>query len=221
MSDTLFKAADDAMRLLVFTKFKTLMSITDMETDTAFVPKEIALRRVSEERGKTSVEFINVWRAGIGKALNRQSTFVARRGVPVTYTDVGETTVLIVKAQPCLFNYDIWFWSHSPEVLNTVDSEYIFWQQEDPNVDITLTIGDVEIPLELDMGFSDIFDESTVEMAYSKGVYYVHHVKVTLAMWAFDSTTSKAIQTIYFKCYDSDDLTDTDVLLFERTITGS
>lgn len=223
MSDTLYKAADDAMRALVYTKFKDLLGISDMTKDTALFPKDVAMRKIAEERGKTSVEFISVYRRGVGQSLDRQKTHAARRGIPITYTDDDQENVLVVKAQPCLFKYDVYFWSHSPDVLNAIDAEYIFWQQDDPNMDLTLTIGETEMPLELDLHFGDIDDESTVEMKYEKGVYYVHHASITMEMWTFDSTTDKAIQTIYLKCYESDPTTDkdTDVLLFERTITES
>lgn len=201
-------AIDIGLRALLYTKFYDLLDLDNINTGVVFYPREIAPRKVAEKRGEATSEFINVWRVKTGSLdWRRQTTAIARRGVSVGYTDVSETDGNQIKAIATSLEYNIWFWSKKVENLNLVAERFLFWQHSDPNLNLSYLD---EYPLELDLHFTDLLDESDISNQYLTGPHYIMRGTITLDGWVFTVPTSvKAIHSIHLTVYDKDDLTET------------
>ncbi len=67
-------------------------------------------------------------------------------------------------------------------------------------------------PVELDMHFGPLVDESTVAEKYDKGSIYVMRTPVTIDGMALLVDTVKTVKTITLTIYDKDELTtDADI----------
>lgn len=214
MSDTFIKVVDAALRTRLYYKFKDILSLTSVSNDTGIFPKEIALRQISEKRGKVEMEFINIWRQRTLFDWKRQQTVIARRGIPVVSSSAGSA---YLKAVPAKLEYKAWFWSKDKDKLNSVTQTYMLWHQDDPNLD--LYYNDT-YPLELDLHFGDIEDESPIEDMFNRGLYFVISCPITIDSWIFSPDLIGIIETIYLDV--SNDAVDEDgVLLYSSTIKGS
>jgi hypothetical protein len=204
---------DEGIRALLYSKFGTTLGLTSAAADTAFFPKPVALRKIAETRGRTSMEFISLWRENTGMAWNRMSTPVARSGLSVEYTSAGKTAITRMKAIPVNLEYSFWIWSQSLAKLQEVTDLYLFWQQADPNLNLTLNS---KYPLEIDLHFGDIIDESVVAEQYDKGQYFVYKFPLKVDGWVFSAGADYTIKTIHVAMYED---TDPPILLYEETIT--
>lgn len=219
MADSIFKIFDVAMRSLLYTKFGSVMGINTLGSTTegninkgvVQCPKEIALRELAEKRSTGFLEFINYWRRGSGGIdWNRQNTRIARTGI--TIEGDTENDASIIRAVPVAVEYEVWFWSQSYNKIGLADTEYLFWAQENPQMNITLND---KYPLEFDMHFSDIYDESPIEEKYEVGQFFIHRMVITLDGWAFRSTDLGfgTISKILVRTHDSLNLmTETEVI---------
>lgn len=209
---------DEAVRLTVFNRFKTIMGLTVMNTDTMLFPKDIAQRIVSEKRAKTNLEFINVWRTSTKRDLSRERMPLARPGLGLRYTDSNQTDVQMVKSVPADLAYSAWFWSKDKDKLNAVTEKFLFWKFDHPTISITYDT----LQLDLGMWFKDIADESPIEMMFDKGLYFVLRTDfIVQAQALVTSETLKTVKKIFVKLYDDVDPGgphERDVLLYEETI---
>ena len=218
MADTNLKLMDEAVRQYIFTRFQTIMEFTDENRDVAFWPKDVALRHIAEKRGETDVEFANVWRTSVGRAIDRQKTSIGRHGIQVAYTDGAKTDVGLVKAMPADLEYSVWFWSKDRDKLNRVTESMLFWKQQNPNLDMVYTFLTTDFPLEYDMLFGQIVDESPIEQMFDRGLYHVMRFDFTVQGWVFDTDTLKTIHKVILKVYEDIDPGgphERDILLFE------
>jgi hypothetical protein len=219
----------------LYTKFGTLLGLSTIKQDVLFYPKEIAQRERAERVGDNVLEFISYWRVQVATDWERARTPLARRGISMPYEDEsGDTQTIVVRTVPVKMSYMVWFWTKKKDVLNQIIETYLLWQQTDPN--LSLLYQDT-YPLELDLHFGDIIDESVVAEQYDKGMYFVHSMPIEVEGWAFISTdpTNNIINTIYLSCFDKDDIeTYTELIeqsddydatkavtlkLFDKTIT--
>jgi len=212
MADSIFKLFDVAMRSLLYTKFGSVMGINTLSSvDSENInkgvvqcPKEIALRELAEKRSTDFLEFINFWRRGSGGIdWNRQNTRVARSGLFMTGDNDNEYSN--VKAVPLRVDYEVWFWSLDYNKMGLADTEYLFWAQENPQLEMTLN--DL-YPLEFDLHFSDIYDESPIEQKYDVGKFFVHRMVINLDGWVFrtEDLSGGAISKILIRCHNSQNL---------------
>ena len=206
------KIIDEGVRALVYAKFSSVMSFTDINAHVLLFPPEIAVRQVAEKRNETSLEFANVWRSGVERDLARASTSIARRGLHLVYSNSDEnssgetelnTGIDSVYAVPVKLTYNVWFWSLSAEILNQVDELYLFWKYSDPN--LYLNYNDA-YPLELDLMFGDVEDESEISSMYNIGKYFVHRVPIIVEGWVFSSFDIKTVKKIVITVWDRDDV---------------
>ena len=218
MTTSFLKWFDDGVRSLLFEKFKDDLGIDSLEQDTGRYPKGVALRKLSEKRGKVSLEFINVWRSITSPDWARQRSPLARRGVYTGYTSLAKDAITNIKTQPVKLAYDFWVWSKDLEKINQITEKYLFWQHNNPNVD--LVINDLyEIGFQLHFG--EVVDESPIEEMYDKGLYFVHRFPLLVDGWVFDLTSLKSVLKIILRFYEDVDPGGTQersVLLFEETV---
>ena len=216
------KTLDEAMKTLVFNKFASYFSLTDIDKDIVFFPKDIQMRKIAEKRGSDSVEFIGLWRTGIQQDRSRRNSPVARRGISLNYTDAGKSEIVTAKALPVSITYDVWFWSRCLDTIMEATEAYLFWQFNNPN--LILNYLD-EYPLELDMKFGAIVDESPYSQVYDIGTYYVSRMPISLDGWIFTTFDSKTILKIILKVYiregTSPNYVDTLVNTYEIVSEGS
>jgi len=204
------QAIDLGLRATLFTKFGDILSLADVNTGVVYYPKDIALKKIAEKREassrtKSRLEFINCWRKTTAPDWSRMRSSVARRGINIVNTASGTLTGTTIKAIPAKLEYDVWYWSRDKDKLNLITERYLFWQQNDPN--IALTYNDV-YPLNFDLHFGEIVDESTEIQMHDIGTYYVIKAPVILDGWIFTTpTTSNTIQSIWLEIFDKDDLT--------------
>lgn len=234
MSSFLY-AIDLGLAALLYTKFGEILDLESINKGVIFYPKHVAQREIAEKRGNTEVEFINYWRTSMALDWERQNTPMARRGVNMPYPAVNPTDAIEVKAMPVKLGYQVWFWSKDKDKLNQIAETYLFWQHTNPNLDLQYQD---EYPLDLDLHFGEIVDESVVEEKWEKGMYFIYSMPITIDGWVFTSTDpiNNIIYTIQLTCYDKDDLVTYEELivpessdydpekvaalkLFERTIT--
>ena len=168
---------------------------------------------LSEKKGETITEFINMWRTRTAPSWERQRTPLARRGMQMSYTDDTEQTSTNVKAMPIDMEYSVWFWSKDKDVLNDIAEEYLFWQQDNPN--LSLYYNDV-YPADFDLHFGEIVDESDVPSMMNKGNHFCIKVPIKMDGWVFTSTTDNAvIQKIELVLYDNENLEDYRECIYE------
>jgi hypothetical protein len=221
---TFLKDIDEALRSVVYTKFLDNMGFSSNESDDViFYPKEIAQRIISEKRGVATLEFANIWRIGTNVDWTRQRTPLARRGLYGAYVDgeapssevSGEKIALFTaKTVPATLDYNIWFWSQDRDKLNAVTETYLFWQHVNPNLDIYYN--DV-YPLEFDLHFGEIIDESDLPSMFEIGRYFVIRVPIRVEGWVFSATSTKTIKKIIVTLYDEDDIESTTEFLQDAT----
>lgn len=203
------KAIDVGFQGLLFQKYKNILSLDSIQKSVLFYPKEIALREAAEREGKSRLEFINFWRTSLSYDWNRANTVAARSGINVPDPPLGYR---IIKSIPAQIQYDVWFWTKDKEKLNLISEEYLFWQQTDPNLDLLYL---ETYPLELDLHFGELIDESTVLEKYDKGTIFVTRGSVTVEGWIFVSSGYKSniIYKIHLLCVN-----DTGSLNYQEII---
>ena len=208
--NSFLQSIDLGLRGLLFTKFKDILGLEDVNHGVLFRPKETALRHEAEKKANTELEFINVWRTRTAPNWNLMRSPAAKRGAMMGAVNGGTTDIAIVKSVPCGLEYDIWFWTKKKENLSLIAEKYLFWLHENPNLNLSLVVKydaqAVEYPLNLDMHFGDLVDESTVAEEFEKGIMYILRVPVRIDGWVFVASSLKRINKIVFTVYDGDDL---------------
>ena len=243
MASSFLKVLDLAVETLVFNKFKDLLFVQTLGVsgysgysgslinDISFMPKEVAFRHISEKRGKVELEFMNLWRSGIAFPWERNRSVLAIRDLEIPTSDSisgysgysgasgysGYSGLIgSLRTVPAKLSYDFWVWSKDKDKLNAVSERYMFWKFRDPNLNLSLN---GEIPLEFDLHFGDITDESTETSMFEKGLYFVHKFPLLLDGWIFELAMTKIIETIYIKGYDNT-VNPLGQLLWSTTITS-
>lgn len=206
MATTFLQLQDEAIRALVFAKFGTFLGLSALTRDSALMPKAVAQRRIAEARGESSVEFVNVWRTKTEFAWGRQRTTLARTGIN-TFQMASESSVFNVKTVPADMDYTAWVWSRDYGRIQECIRDYLFWIHNHSNLMITLSLdsgsgASAEEPLELDLRFTGITDESTVETQYDKGLIFVAGLGIHLDGWEFDIEQQPIALTMIGKIWD-------------------
>ena len=216
------KTLDESMKSLVFAKFADFFELDDITKDIVFFPKDVQMRKIAEKRGSDSVEFIGLWRNGVEFDWTRNNSPVARRGLSLQYTDAGKSEMITAKAVPVKISYDMWFWTRCLDTMMEATEAYLFWQFNNPN--LLLNYMD-QYPLELDLKFGPVIDESQYAQIYEIGTYYVSKMPIYLDGWIFTSFDSKTVLKIILDVYvregTSPNYTDTLVNTFEIVSEGS
>jgi len=212
------KTLDDSMKALVFSKFASYFSLTDATKDLVFAPKEVQMRKIAEKRGSDTVEFLGLWRTGMEFDWKRNNSPVARRGIYLEYSDAGKTDIITAKAVPVKVSYNMWFWTRCLDTMMEATEAYFFWQFANPN--LILDYLD-KYPLELDLGFGPVVDESQYNQIYNIGTYFVSRLPITLDGWIFTTFNTKTVLTIILKIYSREGTPPnyTDTLLDTFIIT--
>ena len=221
MSTSFIQIMDNAAKSLIFERFKDYFSLTDINEDCVFFPKQIAQRKIAEKRGEGTVEFISVWRTGIKYDWARNNTAVARKGISLQYSDsTVKDAIITAKAVPTVIEYDVWFWSRDLDKIMRATESYLLWQHDHPN--LILSYNSV-YPMEMYLKFGPVVDESTLPEQYNKGLYFVSKMHITMEGWILTLLESKTVLSIILDVYlrqgTSPDYTDT--LLSEYVITTS
>lgn len=198
---------DTGVRSLVYSRFGSILGITTLDPDPTqcvnkgviLCPKGIAQRYISEKRGKTFLEFINIHLANVVFDWKRQRTSVARTGLRYQKNDGSFGRV---KADPITLTYNAWFWSNSLDKVRQCMEKYIQWQQETPKITLYY---DNEFEFNPDLHFSGIADESHIEDLFNTGKIWVYRMPITVDGWLFKSgSISAQIQKIKLTTYDKD-----------------
>jgi hypothetical protein len=203
MSETatsFIQVIDLALRSAIFNKYKDILGFDDVHKDVLLYPKGVALRVRSERVGEDVLEFANLWRISTEFDWNRQRSSVARNGILMKYTDSNsKDAISTVKAIPLNFEYNVWYWSKDLDKLNQIAERYSFWWHQNPQ--LTLLVND-EYPLELNLHFGAVYDESTVEQMYDEGSYYVYRTPIRVEGWVFNTVDQKTIKYIHVELWD-------------------
>lgn len=183
------KAYDLALRALLHSRYATLLglnsegsSITDqIDKGIIFYPKDIALRMISEKRGKDylSTSFISLWRTGQSFSWERNRTQLSRLPLWVTLAD---GSIVPVKSVPMNIQYYWCLWTQDLDLAAQICEDYSFWQQEYPRLDITF---DNEISVNPEFHLGEIYADPTVEAMFQKGKYFVYQFPLDLDAWVF------------------------------------
>jgi hypothetical protein len=211
VDNSFLQTMDIGLRGLLFTKYHDILNLDTIADGVELYPREIALRKMAEKRGQPEVEFINVWRTRVAPDWNRQRTPAARRGMMMEYVDAETMTdIATIRAVPVNLEYNVWFWTHYQERINQIVERYLFWQHDDPNLNLDYVVKydntEYEYPTELDLHFGELVDESTIKEEYDKGQIFILQTPITIDGWVFIATTTKTALSIIFTAYDKDDL---------------
>lgn len=216
-SPSFLQSYDLAIKYALYNKFASILGIdTQSSTEEENInlgviqfPKGVAQRISAEKRGQTYLEFINFWRTSASFSWERNRTPVSRRGMHLAIS--GDDTVH-VKAVPIDLNYSAWFWSKDLDKIYQVIEEYVFWQQDNPNV--TLLYNDT-YELTPDLHFGEIVDESTVDEQYEEGLIYVFRMPIKLDAWVLKGLSYKTVYKIRITIRDKDEITDYEEIMIE------
>jgi hypothetical protein len=200
---------DIGLRAALFDKFGDILDLPNVNQGVVYYPKDIAFDRLAEKKGTTQTEFISVWRTVTGPfEWSRQRTSIARTGVPVGYDDdAAKNSITRIKAVPTNLTYEITFWTKEVENLNLLAERFLFWQQDDPN--LSLNYDDI-YPLEFDLHFGSINDESPYSSIRTVGTHYRLSASMKLDGWVFVSSEVKTVHTIILTFYDRNNLEESD-----------
>lgn len=206
-------AIDIATRTAIFTKFEDILNLVDVNRGVVLYPPEVAFRMISEKKGSSISEFINIWRTRTAPSWERQRTPVARRGIDIAFTDDNKTNIVNVKAMPVNLEYGVWFWTKDLDKINIIAERYLFWQHSNPNLNLYYNI---EYPIELDMHFGEMIDESNVPSMLDRGNHFRMMVPIKIDGWVFASSDDNSvIKKIELVLYDSQNLSDYKKCIFE------
>ncbi len=214
--NSFLQTIDVGLQGLLYTKFGDIFRLENIKKGVIVCPKDMAQRQIAEYRGMAEVEFINIWRTSLAPDWKRMRTAAARRGLFMQYVDIlTKADIGRIKAVPVKMVYDVWAWTHYRERLNTMAELFLFWQYDNPNLELELTVAydgeSVSYPVELDLHFSDIIDESVVAEKFERGQIFIHKFSVNVDGYVFIADTVKTISKIVFTVYDKDALeTDAD-----------
>lgn len=211
--DSSLHILDLGIKTACFSKFGSILGLTDINTGVVQYPPEIAQREIAEKRGLAQLEFISIWRVRTAPMLDRQRTPAARRGLNLAYADSSQNRLINVKAQPVEITYDVLFWSLDLEKINLVVEKYIFWQQTLPNLNLLLND---TYPLKYYLKFGPLTDRSSVATKYELGKYFVFGCPVTVEGWVYDLSTTAfgLVEKIIVTWYNKDELvTYTDIIV--------
>ena len=222
MSDSFLQSYDLAIKYALYNKFASILEINQSSSEedninlgVFQVPKEVAQRAAAEKRGETFLEFINFWRVGASFSWARNRTPLSRRGMWLTNKADGLDTIH-VKAVPIDLNYNAWFWSKELDKIYQVIEDYVFWQQNDPNLSLLYTdLQENTYELTPDLHFGEIGDESTVPEQYSQGITYVYKMPIRLDAWVLKGLSFKTIYKIRFTLRDKDEVTNYKEIVVE------
>jgi len=209
---------DKGIQAAVFNRFKDILSITDMSNDTVLFPKEIAMRTIAEKRGKAAVEFINLWREVTNYDWALQRTPVSRLGINLEYDDGTKKRIINVKTVPVHLEYGVWWWTKDYDKYNRCAEKYLFWQQENPNLDVNYNAGLSNYPLEMDLHFGEVSDESTTPDMFDKGLYFVMHAPVIVDGWVFTDSLVRTVKKVVVTVYDNTYTDTTPPILWQEEI---
>lgn len=220
MAVSFTKGIDLALKALLYSRFGSVLGIdtqSSIDVDNinkgvVQVPKEVALRVVAEKRGENFLEFINFWRMGTSPSWSRQRTPVARRGMWLADTNDDKTDTVHVKAVPVDLNYNIWFWSKDLDKVYQCIEQYLFWQQDDPNLKLKYNN---KYEIEPDLHFGEIVDESTVDEMYDKGLIYTFKMPIKIDAWILRGLSFKTISKLVLTFYDKDSITNYSEIVVE------
>jgi len=198
---------DRAFRTLLFTKFNSVLKYKadgEEKKSVLLQPRTSALRTVSERRGSSELEFTSYWRDEFIFDWDRNLTSAARQGISFEYGKDSDPTFEIVTAIPLKLRYNVWYWTMYPDKLNEFIETYLWWQHTNPNFEINYND---KFPLEIDLHFSSLKDESTVDTQYTEGQYFVVNGSIVLDTWLFKlASFNSIIETIVLKIFDKDSL---------------
>lgn len=213
---TFLYAIDRGLQTLLYVKFGDILDLDSVNKGVLYNPKEIALREKSEKEGRVELEFINVWRTMTRRTWERQRTAMGRRGLALDYVDsVTKTDINIAKGVPVHLEYTVWFWTLKKDKLNELAETYLLWQHSDPNLYLNWLD---TYPVEFDLHFGEMLDESTIREKYEKGTIYCMSAPVIVDGWVFELDTEKAIHSIHLTYYDQNDLSEDTSPTYEEII---
>lgn len=205
------KAYDLGLKALLYSRFKTILGINGLDQKYGVIqcPEVIALREFAERRGDNWLDFISFYRDTQGPSWPRQRSVLANRGVWLADN-------VNVTAQPIDLGYFATFWSKDLDKLYEVMESYILWQHDFPK--LTLTYGDV-YPIEPDLHFGEITDESTYPEKYDTGVIFAFRMPIKIDGWVLKGKTEseygKLIDKVRLTVYDGTGVTDYETIYVE------
>lgn len=217
--DSFLCSYDLAIKTVLYSKFASILGIdtqssseeTNINRGIFQIPRSVAPRIAAEKRGQTFLEFINFWRVGASFSWARNRTPLSRRGM-WTATSADGADSIHVKAIPIDLSYDAWFWSKDLDKIYQVIEEYVFWQQDNPN--ISLLYND-KYELTPDLHFGEIVDESTVGEQFEQGIIYVYRMPIKLDAWILKGLSFKTIYKIRLTVRDKDEITNYEEIMIE------
>jgi hypothetical protein len=215
MADSFLKLIDQSVQALIYLRFKTIMGYTNMNKDSAIWTKEVSMRHIAEKRGEHEVEFFNVWRETVGLAWDRQRSPLARRGLMLNFNDGSKSDIRTSKAMPVNLGYRFWLWSQDLDKINKAIESYLFWQHQNPNLNMSY---DGTYPIELDMHFADVVDESPINTQFDRGLYFVYSFYLGIDGWVLTDFNQKTVKKIIIKLWDDVEAPGEDVLLREFSL---
>ncbi len=211
--NTMIGKTNEGVVLEVLNRFGYILPSSVVNKDVLFAPDDIALRRRADSTGKGivintdgkkesttkySLDFINVWLEDVAFSWKRQRTAVARTGIYIQDPVTGKN--IIYKAVPNDMTYAITFWTAERKKMDKFLEEFMFWQQDDPNIDLFY---DDNKPLEMDVIIHPAVerDDSKIVNMYKEGKYWKHTIYITVEAWVIKGLAVKTAKTIILDIY--------------------
>jgi hypothetical protein len=104
------------------------------------------------------------------------------------------------KCVPADMTYAITFWTAERVNMDKFLEEFMFWQQDDPNIDLFY---DDNKPLEMDVIVHPAVerDDSKIVNMYKEGKYWKHTIYITVEAWIIKGLAVKTAKTIILDIY--------------------
>jgi hypothetical protein len=235
--ENMIRKTTEGVVLAVADKFGLILPSREINKDIMYQPDEIALKMRSmitpksrvvgssgkeEVSNKYSLDFINVWAKDMRFAWKRQRSALALVGLSTQYKNVavnGKENIEMFKAVPVDIEYAISFWTSYKEKMDEFLQEFMFWQFEDPNINLFY---DENKPLELDIIFdpSAAMDDSKIAKMFTEGKYWKHTVTITVESWLLRGVMVKTAKTIVLDGYfDVNYVANAETLFLHKVIT--
>lgn len=211
--DSMIGKTNEGVVIEVLDRFGHILPSTIVNKDVFFAPDDIALRRRADSTGKGieinvagakdkttkySLDFINVWLEDVSFSWKRQRTAIARTGIYIPDPVTGKN--IMYKAVPSDMTYAITFWTAERIKMDKFVEEFMFWQQDNPNIDLFY---DDNKPLEMDVIVHPAVerDDSKIVNMYKEGKYWKHTIYITVEAWIIKGLAVKTARTIILDIY--------------------
>jgi len=225
----------EAVAITISERFGYILPSNVINKDILYVPDDLALRFRAEKTerkpttdangniivdDKYTLEFANIWIDSMEFSWKRQRSSVARQGIGTEFKSVtpdGREIWKMHKAVPVDITFRVSFWTKYKEKMDEFVQEFMFWQQDNPNINLFYD-DDKKLDFDVLIGVLPETDDTKISKMFQEGKYWKHSFRFVVEAWIFREVAVRTAKEIILDMYLSPDLKTRGEQVFSRTI---